>query len=80
MKGYLLDRAERELQEARADRRKCFWVTGAEEAVAAFGLVWVSEIARTKPATIEELRHVKGVGDRKSADLGELILSIIATP
>jgi len=38
------------------------------------------EIARTKPATIEELRHVKGVGDRKSADLGELILSIIATP
>ncbi len=38
------------------------------------------EIARTKPATIEELRHVKGVGDRKAADLGELILSIIATP
>ncbi|MSO50974.1 MAG: DNA helicase RecQ [Acidobacterium sp.] len=38
------------------------------------------EIARTKPETIEELRHVKGVGDRKSADLGELILSIIATP
>ncbi len=37
------------------------------------------EIARTKPATIEELRHVKGVGDRKAADLGELILSIIAT-
>ena len=38
------------------------------------------EIARIKPPTIEELRHVKGVGDRKSADLGELILSIIATP
>jgi ATP-dependent DNA helicase RecQ len=38
------------------------------------------EIARTKPSTIEDLRHVKGVGDRKSADLGELILSIIPTP
>jgi len=36
------------------------------------------EIARTKPDSIEGLRHVKGVGDRKSADLGELILSIIA--
>jgi ATP-dependent DNA helicase RecQ len=35
------------------------------------------EIARTKPATIEALRHVYGVGDRKAADLGELILSII---
>jgi ATP-dependent DNA helicase RecQ len=38
------------------------------------------EIARTKPATIEALRHVYGVGDRKAADLGELILSIIAAP
>jgi len=38
------------------------------------------EIARLKPPTIEELRHVKGVGDRKSADLGELILSIISAP
>ena len=38
------------------------------------------EIARTKPDSVEALRHVKGVGDRKSADLGELILSIIATP
>ena len=38
------------------------------------------EIARTKPATIEALRHVYGVGDRKAADLGELILSIIASP
>ncbi len=38
------------------------------------------EIARTKPKTIEELRHVKGVGDRKSADLGDLILTTIAAP
>jgi ATP-dependent DNA helicase RecQ len=38
------------------------------------------EIARTKPATIEALRHVYGVGDRKAADLGDLILSIIAVP
>ena len=38
------------------------------------------EIARTKPATIEALRHVYGVGDRKAADLGELILSIIPAP
>ena len=38
------------------------------------------EIARTKPDSIEGLRHVKGVGDRKAADLGELILSIIAAP
>ncbi|MDP2052553.1 MAG: DNA helicase RecQ [Acidobacteriota bacterium] len=38
------------------------------------------EIARTKPATIEGLRHVKGVGDRKASDLGDLILSIIAGP
>ena len=38
------------------------------------------EIARTKPGTVEALRHVKGVGDRKAADLGELILSIIAVP
>jgi ATP-dependent DNA helicase RecQ len=38
------------------------------------------EIARSKPATLEALRHVYGVGDRKAADLGELILSIIASP
>ena len=38
------------------------------------------EIARTKPATLEDLRHVKGVGDRKASDLGDLILSIIAGP
>lgn len=38
------------------------------------------EIARTKPATLEALRHVYGVGDRKAADLGELILSLTAVP
>mgnify|MGYP001590281275 FL=1 len=38
------------------------------------------EIARSKPATVEALRHVYGVGDRKAADLGDLILSIIAAP
>ena len=40
------------------------------------------EIARVKPKTVEELRHVYGVGDRKANDLGELILSAVgrATP
>jgi len=38
------------------------------------------EIARTKPTTLEALRHVYGVGDRKAADLGELILSLTAVP
>ena len=40
------------------------------------------EIARLKPKTVEELRHVYGVGDRKAQDLGELILSAVsrATP
>src|SRR5688572_25832066 len=36
------------------------------------------EIARSKPKTKEELRHVYGVGDRKAADLGELILTAVA--
>jgi ATP-dependent DNA helicase RecQ len=36
------------------------------------------EIARVKPRTVEELRHVYGVGDRKANDLGELILSAVA--
>ena len=31
------------------------------------------EIARSKPKTMEELRHVYGVGDRKAEDLGDLI-------
>jgi len=36
------------------------------------------EIARVKPKTVEELRHVYGVGDRKAADLGEMILAVVA--
>jgi ATP-dependent DNA helicase RecQ len=36
------------------------------------------EIARAKPTTTEQLRHVYGVGDRKAADLGELILAAVA--
>jgi len=35
------------------------------------------EIARTKPATKEALRHVYGVGDRKAEDLGELVLAVV---
>jgi ATP-dependent DNA helicase RecQ len=40
------------------------------------------EIARSKPKTKEELRHVYGVGDRKADDLGDLILTAVsrATP
>jgi ATP-dependent DNA helicase RecQ len=36
------------------------------------------EIARSKPKTKEELRHVYGVGDRKAEDLGDLVLSTVA--
>src|SRR5688572_18628723 len=35
------------------------------------------EIARVKPKTVEELRHVYGVGDRKAADLGDMILAAV---
>jgi ATP-dependent DNA helicase RecQ len=35
------------------------------------------DMARLKPATIEALRHVRGVGERKAADLGELFLAEI---
>ncbi len=35
------------------------------------------EIARSKPKTLEALRHVYGVGDRKATDLGESILAIV---
>ncbi len=35
------------------------------------------EIARSKPKTKEELRHVYGVGDRKAEDLGELVLATV---
>ena len=37
------------------------------------------EIARMKPKTKEELRHVYGVGDRKAADHGDLILALVAS-
>jgi ATP-dependent DNA helicase RecQ len=36
------------------------------------------EIAREKPRTKEQLRHVYGVGDRKAADLGDLVLALLA--
>ena len=35
------------------------------------------EIARSKPRTREELRHVYGVGDRKAEDLGEMVLAVV---
>ena len=35
------------------------------------------EIARSKPKTKDELRHVYGVGDRKAEDLGELVLAVV---
>jgi ATP-dependent DNA helicase RecQ len=37
------------------------------------------EIARSKPKTKDELRHVYGVGDRKAEDLGELVLGVVAS-
>lgn len=36
------------------------------------------ELARSKPKTKEELRHVYGVGDRKADDLGELVLAAVS--
>ena len=35
------------------------------------------EIARIKPTSIAELRHVYGVGDRKAEDLGELVIQTV---
>jgi ATP-dependent DNA helicase RecQ len=35
------------------------------------------EIARVKPKTKQELRHVYGVGDRKAEDLGDVILAAV---
>jgi ATP-dependent DNA helicase RecQ len=35
------------------------------------------ELARVKPTTAADLRHVYGIGDRKAADLGEEILGVI---
>jgi ATP-dependent DNA helicase RecQ len=36
------------------------------------------EMARLKPASLDALRHVYGVGERKAADLGEAFLEVIA--
>lgn len=36
------------------------------------------ELARERPRTIDELRTVKGVGERKAADLGEDVLDVIS--
>ena len=35
------------------------------------------ELARTKPTTIEALRHVYGVGARKAEDLGAAVIDVI---
>jgi ATP-dependent DNA helicase RecQ len=35
------------------------------------------DMARLQPTTLEALRHVYGVGERKAADLGELFLRVI---
>ena len=35
------------------------------------------EIARSKPKTKDELRHVYGVGDRKADDLGDAVLAVV---
>ena len=35
------------------------------------------EMARIKPRTVDELRHVRGVGEKKAADLGERFLAVI---
>ncbi|MFA5909919.1 MAG: DNA helicase RecQ [Vicinamibacterales bacterium] len=35
------------------------------------------EIARTKPATMDALRHIYGVGARKADDLGDLVLQVV---
>jgi ATP-dependent DNA helicase RecQ len=35
------------------------------------------EIARTKPTTMDALRHIYGVGARKADDLGDLVLQVV---
>ena len=35
------------------------------------------ELARLKPRSLDELRHVYGVGERKAADLGAAFLAAI---
>ena len=37
------------------------------------------ELARLKPATLEALRHVYGVGVRKAEDLGQAVIEVILT-
>jgi ATP-dependent DNA helicase RecQ len=37
------------------------------------------EIARLKPTTVDALRQVYGVGDRKAADLGKTILAVVCS-
>src|SRR5262249_28871112 len=37
------------------------------------------ELARLKPATMEALRHVYGVGERKAVDYGPMLLEEIAS-
>jgi ATP-dependent DNA helicase RecQ len=36
------------------------------------------EVARVRPSTLAQLREVYGIGDKKLADLGEMILAVIA--
>jgi ATP-dependent DNA helicase RecQ len=35
------------------------------------------ELARIKPRTLADLRHVYGIGDRKAAELGDVVLTAI---
>ena len=35
------------------------------------------ELARVKPATMDQLRHVYGIGAKKADDLGEQLLGTI---
>ena len=35
------------------------------------------ELARLKPTSVEALRHVYGVGERKAQDLGAAVLAVI---
>jgi ATP-dependent DNA helicase RecQ len=35
------------------------------------------DMARLRPMTIDALRHVRGVGERKAADLGERFLAVL---
>ena len=38
------------------------------------------EIARTKPTTMDALRHIYGVGARKADDLGEMVIAEVQAP